>query len=374
MLTKYDEFLCHQITSTFDHPVSSAREWTERIWFMAHDTKGDFVLVAGFGYYPNRNVIDAFMCLAVDRKTQHVVRASRELRPRIDEIDVGPFSWNVLDPMKKVQAVLDENEYGVSYNITFDATMPPHDEEPPQFVRSRGRVVEDIRRYFQIGKPSGWIKVDGQTVKVDPQSWRTERDHSWGVRRGAMDFQEAGVQPMMAIEPDFGFFYSGAAWQFDNWGTNYHIREDGEGQIDSVSGAIYYPYGSEKDELRLAGIEHNLTFRTDIPGLRQINGDTITLKGVDGSTKKVSFSPLGIVYLGPGGYSYANYRGFTHGMWMGESWMDGFALDISDPEVIKEISYLDELVCELRCGDEIGHGMTEATVVGRNVKYGFEGF
>jgi hypothetical protein len=54
--------------------------------------------------------------------------------------------------------------------------------------------------------------------------------------------------------------------------------------------------------------------------------------------------------------------------------MDGFTLDISDPEVIKEISYLDELVCELRCGDEIGHGMTEATVVGKNVKYGFEGF
>jgi len=182
MLTKYDEFLCHQTVSTFDHPGTSAREWTERIWFMAHDTKGDFVLVAGFGYYPNRNVIDGFMCLAVEQKTQHVVRASRELRPRIDEVDVGPFSWHVIEPMKKVRAVLSENEYGVSYDITFDATMPPHDEEPAQFIRSRGRVVEDIRRYFQIGKPSGWIKVSGKTVKVDPQSWRTERDHSWGIR------------------------------------------------------------------------------------------------------------------------------------------------------------------------------------------------
>ena len=175
-------------------------------------------------------------------------------------------------------------------------------------------------------------------------------------------------------EDEIGFFYSGASWQFENWGTNYHIREDGEGQIDSFSGAIYHPYGSGQDEVRLAGIEHVFTFRSDIPGIRQIDGDKVILKAVDGSTKEVSFKPLGFVYLGPGGYSYANYRGFTHGMWMGQSWMDGFTLDISDPEVIKEISYLDELVSELRCGDEIGYGLTEATVVGRNVKYGFEGF
>ena len=101
MLTKYDEFLCHQISSTFDHPGTSAREWTERIWFMAHDIKGDVILVVGFGYYPNRNIIDGFMCLAIERKTQHVVRASRELRPRIDEVDVGPFSWHVIEPMKE---------------------------------------------------------------------------------------------------------------------------------------------------------------------------------------------------------------------------------------------------------------------------------
>lgn len=61
MLTKYDEMLCHQVATTFDHPGTSAREWTERIWFMAYDTTGDHILVAGFGYYPNRNVMDAFV-------------------------------------------------------------------------------------------------------------------------------------------------------------------------------------------------------------------------------------------------------------------------------------------------------------------------
>ena len=40
----------------------------------------------------------------------------------------------------------------------------------------------------------------------------------------------------------------------------------------------------------------------------------------------------------------------------------------------KAVINLDELVSELHCGDEIGYGLTEATVVGKNVKYGFAGF
>ncbi len=371
MLTKYDEFLCHQIVSTFDHPATSAREWTERIWFCAHDTTGEFILVAGFGYYPNRNVIDAFVCLAIEGKTQHVVRASRELRPRIDEVNVGPFSWDVVEPMKKVRAALAENEYGVSYDILFDGTMPPYEEDPPQLYRVRGRVVEDILRYWQIGRPSGWIKVDGQTHRIDPGSWRTERDHSWGIRRGAVEYQETGVQPG---EIPIGFLISNASWQFDNWGAVYHIREDWDGRVTNFGGGVLYPHGSGKEEVRLASIEHNFRFRTDVPGLRQVNDGSITLNGIDGSTREVSIRPLGVIYVGPGGYSYANYRGFTHGLWMGPSWMDGFTLDIAAPDVIREITYLDELVCELTCDNQIGYGMTEIMTLGKYLKYGFQGF
>ncbi len=371
MLTKYDEMLCHQIVSTFDHPATSAREWTERIWFMAHDTKGDAILVVGFGYYPNRNVMDAFMCLAVERKTQYTVRASRELRPRIDEVSVGPFAWEVVEPMKKVRVTLAENEYGVSFDIVSEAVMPPHEEEPPQFYRVRGRVVEDIRRYWQMGRPTGWIKFGGRILKLDPASWRTERDHSWGVRRGAAEYLEQGVQPG---DIPTGFLYTGAGWQFEKWGSVYHIREDWDGTVTSFSGGIFYPFGSGKNEVRLAGVEHNYTFRQDIPGMRQANGGKVTLKAADGSERVVSLEPLGIVYIGVGGYSPGNYRGFIHGVWKGPSWMDGFTLDISDPKVIREISYLDEIVCRLECGGEVGYGMTELIVMGKYPKYGFQGW
>jgi hypothetical protein len=371
MLTKYDEMLCHQFSSTFDHPGTSAREWTERIWFMAHDIKGDHILVAGFGYYPNRNIMDAFVCLAVEHKTQHVVRASRELRPRIDEVNVGPFSWDVIQPMKKVRAALAENEYGVSYDIVFDATMPPFEENPPQFFRNRGRVVEDINRYFQVGRPSGWIKVGGKTVTLDPHSWRTLRDHSWGIRRGAMDYLEGGVQPG-EFAP--GYYYNGACWEFENWGASYHIREGWDGTVGNFSGGQFYPFATGKEVLKLASIEHKFTFHPNTPGVRLVNGGSVVLNAVDGSKKQVTIRPLGVIYIGTGGYSYRNYRGFTHGMWMGPSWMDGFELDITNPEVRQEITYLDELACEVRCGDEVGYGLTEVSVMGKYPKYGFEGF
>ena len=79
MLTKYDEFLCHQTVSTFDSVHTSAREWTERIWVSVHDTSGDHHLVAGFGVYPNRNIMDAFACLAVEGERQSILAAS--IRP-----------------------------------------------------------------------------------------------------------------------------------------------------------------------------------------------------------------------------------------------------------------------------------------------------
>ena len=57
MLTKYDDFLCHQIATTFDHVNTSAREWTERVIAHYHDNAGKYHLSHGFGIYPNRNVI-----------------------------------------------------------------------------------------------------------------------------------------------------------------------------------------------------------------------------------------------------------------------------------------------------------------------------
>ena len=91
MITRYDELFCHQVVSTFDRPASSAREWTERAWMQVHSTTGVAHLATGLGYYPNRNIMDAFACFTVEDRVHYIVRASRELPPEIDVFAVDPF-------------------------------------------------------------------------------------------------------------------------------------------------------------------------------------------------------------------------------------------------------------------------------------------
>lgn len=365
MLTKYDEFLCHQIVSTFEHVETSDRMWTERTWFSAWDTSGKLQLVTSIGYYPNRNVMDAYGMVAVEGKTQYVVRASRELHPDIDT-KVGPFSYEVIEPLKRVRAALADNEYGLSYDIEFEGTMPVHEQDQkPQFVRSHGRVIQNVCRYFQVGRPSGWIKIEGQTYHIDRAGWLAARDHSWGIRRGG-GVPETGVQPG---EIPQGYVFQFSLMQFPQWGVFFEQAEDWDGTLHHSDGAVFYPYGSQKEELKLVNIEHDYQFRPDI---RLLTGGRLTLSAVDGSKMEVSVHPLSVCYLRPGGYF--GYRDFTHGLWMGPYYIDGFKLDLTDPNVEREISFLDDRMCEMRCGGDVGYGIIELVITGKYPRYGYQGY
>ncbi len=361
MITKYDEFLCHQIATTFDSVETSAREWTERIWFSAHDTKGENQLIAGFGIYPNRNIMDAFVCFVAHSKTQYCVRASRELRPAIDDVAIGPLSYRVIEPLKKLRLTLEENEHGLSCQLDFNATMPPH-EENAQHTTLAGRVVENIKRYVQVGKPTGWIKADGKTYTVDETGWRAERDHSWGIRRGG-GVPETGVQPGEIPE---GYLYNFILAQFDTWGVTYHTREEWDSKVLSFSGSVFHSWGANEKERHIAKVDHRYTFK---PDMRQINGGTVTFFPETGDSFQVSIKPLCTCYIKAGGYF--GFRGFVHGLWMGKYYIDGFKLDLTDPNTIREASFLEDFMCEFRCGSEVGYGIVEMVVIGKYPKYGY---
>jgi hypothetical protein len=362
VLTRYDEMLCHQIVSTFDHPETSAREWTERIWVSAHDTSGDLHMVAGFGYYPNRNVIDAFGLVAIEGRTFHAVRASRELRPAIDEVSVGPFSYEIVEPLRKVRCSLDDNEYGLSYDLTFEGTMPPV-EESPQFTRSRGRLTENIIRYLQVGRAGGLLRAGGKEYAVDREWFLAERDRSWGIRR------ETGIPEIGVQMPEFPvqFLFNLAVMQFDKWGCSYQLREDLGTGYRYFSGRVVYPYGDPAGGLDLTGLEHDFEFE---PGSRRLKSGRLVLSAIDGSRREVTMRALSRVFLKCGGY-IGGFRGFNHGLWLDSSFIDGFTLDMTDTDIVNEASLLDDVMCEFRCGDEVGYGIVELVIPMSYPKYGF---
>jgi hypothetical protein len=81
MLSKQDDFIGHQLPTTFDHVMSSDPAWMERLWYTGHPVPGgDFIFDIGLGWHPNRNVMDGFAGVAFDGK-QYNFRVSRRLRP-----------------------------------------------------------------------------------------------------------------------------------------------------------------------------------------------------------------------------------------------------------------------------------------------------
>jgi hypothetical protein len=375
MLTKYDELFCHQAVSTFDRPGTSAREWTERAWMMAHDIEGNFHLAAGFGYYPNRNVMDAYTCVTIGGHTQYTVRASRELRPDIDKFQVGPFTYENIEPLKKVRFKLDENDFGISYDIEAEGISPPHEEDPGQFQISRGRLKEHIKRFVQSGRPRGWIKTEETTCQVEGNQWVSERDRSWGVRIAGAELLETGVQPH---ERQIGQLFNFALMQFEDWGASFHIREIWDDELGIArpwhfSGDLFYPYGIEKKKLDLVRVEHDYRFNDDKPEQkRRFDGGNVVLQAIDGTKKEVSIRPISICYQSPGGYG-GYYKGFIHGLWMGPYWIDGHKLDLTDPKTMSEIWGYVDYGSEFRCGDQVGYGTTEISVTGKYPRYGYEG-
>jgi len=375
VITRYDELFCHQAVSTFDRPGVSAREWTERGWINIHEVGGAAHLAAGFGYYPNRNIMDAFVCFNIREEVQYTVRASRELRPDIDVFRVGPFHYEIVEPLKTVRFALDENEYGLSYDVQIEGVSPLY-EEPEQKQISRGRLKEHIKRMVQSGRPTGWIKAGGESFAVDRGSWVGERDRSWGIRVAGADFVETGVQ-LPEIHP--GQLFNFVMMQFEGWGASYHIREIWDDALGIArpwhfAGHVFYPYGVDRPAVELTNVEHHYEFSDERPEQpRRFTGGRVHLRAIDGSEREVSIRPTSICYQAPGGYG-GQYKGFIHGIWMGERWMDGYRFDLGDPKVKGEIWGYCDYGSEFRCGDEIGHGTTELMVVGKYPKYGYEGY
>ena len=96
MLSKQDDFIGHQLPTTFDHVMSSDPAWMERLWYTGHPIPGgDFIFDIGLGWHPNRNVMDGFAGVAFGGK-QYNIRVSRRLRPNPLHTVVGPLEIEIL--------------------------------------------------------------------------------------------------------------------------------------------------------------------------------------------------------------------------------------------------------------------------------------
>jgi hypothetical protein len=371
MLTPHDELLCHQLPTTFDHVSQSDLRWTERIVMYGFDRSGEINVMTGLARYPNRNVTDAYVMVTRGDGRARVVRMSTELNPQTGAIGtytVGPFTYSVEEPLRTVRARLAPNEQGVSMDLRLGGRFPAY-EQTPAFHRSRGRVSEDARRFYQNGDVQGWIEIDGERIEIDTPRWWFGRDHSWGIRNGPGGGSLPEGQHLQPQEiPDGTLYYMGI-FEFEDELVHFAQRETSTGERWQFEGAILYPLDTGRPAGTIIDVEHDLKFRDE---LRVISGGTFTVHRGDRTSGTFEVTPLTDFWPGLAGYLEVN--GYASGHWRGKDFLDGFTADTSDLDVVRPVSFLSETLCEVRSEGRTGHGLVEMVFVGAYPRYGYTGW
>jgi hypothetical protein len=359
-----DDLLIHQTTDTLDRVFTSDRNFYDRYYFNMHACSEELFLVAGMGQYPNLGVTDAFVCIS-HGTTQYTVRASRELGSDRLDTQVGPFSVEVLEGLKTLRLRLEENEWGVAFDLTFHGAIEAL-EEPKMQMELFNRVTMDTSRFAQVGGYEGTLTVAGQTYEVTPSTWKGVRDHSWGVRQVGEP-----VPPGITVtaQRSAGFFHNWIPAQFDDFMVKLFFDEDAEGTRIQEEAMKVYNLGFDKAVERLGPPRHEFTYRS---GSRELERAVVRFRDANDRDLVLTTEPLRTVYLAAGS-GYIPMDGWGHGYYQGPLVVQGLRYDMGDPAVRKQYALLNETLCrfELSTG-EVGYGMHENLCMGTYKPYGFD--
>jgi hypothetical protein len=362
-----DDTLWHQLPTTFDHVATSDPRFFDRYWFAATDPAGAGTLQLTLGAYQNMNVLDAgFVAIDASTRRQHNVRASRSLRPRY-EPRCGPLRIEVIEPLARFRLCVEPGAHGAAAELEWRGVLPAQ-EELPRFTRVRGRVVEESRRFDQIGECSGWLELAGRRIEVD--RWWATRDHSWGVREN-MGIAEPETGPPRA--PSSGALFAFLFFSTAGYGGHVQLAQF-EGRPDFFTAEI-----ARRDQpdrtVHLASAKLRVAF-SDGARPRRFTAASFETQLADGTQVVIETEALGPAVDMQGlGYSggYADGRGL--GIWRGEAHVEHDVWDVGHPaEVVRAngarvrpIHRIQPVRVALRGGGLDGEGTGSLTLIAEGV-------
>jgi hypothetical protein len=149
----------------------------DRFVFNLHPTDATAPsILFGLGIYPPKDTVDGFAILVTESE-QRNVRFSTELSAT-DAASAGPFSWQVVEPMKTWHVALAPNPTGLEFDLTWRARAPAWFGEVG--VKEGDTVTAAFDHLFQSGYYDGTLTIDGETQQIE--GWYGQRDRSRGVR------------------------------------------------------------------------------------------------------------------------------------------------------------------------------------------------
>lgn len=361
MLTPMDDTLWHTHATTFDHVGTSDPRFFDRYWFAASDPAGGGTLQLTLGVYNNMNVVDAGF-VAIRGARQHNVRASRSLRPLFETV-CGPLRVDVLEPLHRAALTIAPGDHGVAGELEWTSVLPAQ-EEAARFTRVRGRVVEESRRFDQIGELRGWLELDGERRELE--RWWATRDHSWGVREN-MGIPEPVTGP--PNPPSAGSLFAFLFFSTAEWGGHLQIAQF-SGRPDYFTGEIADRSDPGRaihlDDAALAVEFHDdgrpRRFRTARFEARLPDGRSVEI-ATEALCPAVDMQGLG--YSG----GYDDGRGL--GVWRGDAHVEHDVWDVSHPaevvradgETVRPIHRIQPVRVAMRGGGLDGEGTGSLTLI-----------
>ena len=369
MITQHDDYFVHQTPLPIAQPNSSDRNFYDRCWMNGYDADSNYFFEVGFGLYPNRRVMDGHFSVVLGDK-QYAFHASRRAPKERNETKVGPFSIEVLEPLRKIKVTLEPNEHNIECELIFEARTVPH-EEPPNVMHDDGHLIMHNSRFTQLGKWNGHITIDGNRVEVSMGSGA--RDRSWGVR--PVGEPQGGAPGLLNNEP--GVYWVWCPINFGDVCTQFGTFEDRQGVATQISADLVPVYASSDDipaledpgMIRMSDIRHSLSWNS---GTRLAKFGEFHFTDIAGNQYDITVTPVGKpFYMLAIGYQHPEW---AHACWKGELETAREEWDLNAVNSLDLQFIHTHQVVKAKMGDREGLGTLETIVIGRHVPSGFKDF
>ena len=368
MLSKFDDYPIHQTAEPVVHTATSDRFYYDRYWYNAHALDGSFYFGVGLGRYANLGILDGHLSVVVGDR-QYAFHASRRAPDEPTDLSIGPMDLQILEPMGRHRLVIAPNDTGIECDLTFTPRSACI-EEGRQTLRNARHVVMDATRLDQFGFWSGWIKLQGEELKVDGSTTFGLKDRSWGIRPVGEAYP--GGAPMAEYQAvHFNWApvhwedeYSLAGWFEDDSGFQWHTDQ---GFLPRYEDPGAVPGTNDPGARHWQGI---VNFEFDlIPGTRQARSAVVTMNDRSGESLEIKLEPVLLHRMKGLGYQHPTWG---HGKWQGElkieaeTWLNSE----QDPLALENIHI--QQVVRATCGDKVGHGVLEQMHIGPSTRLGFD--
>jgi hypothetical protein len=322
-LHAFDDYPFHQTAEPFDRPATSDSHFNDGYYFAFFDSSSYFA--CGMRWHPNNNALDGFAGI-VRGGEQRNLRFSRALRPRYDELRVGPLSLEILEPMRRHRLVLAAHEQGFEFDVQFTASAAPIAEDRDRHHRY-GKLINDVLRVTQVARAHGRARIDGHELPVE--RWHAIRDHSWGIRTSMGPQTPIGGIDALPEEHSPRALRIWLPFEVEDHCGLLCTHEDSEGRTVDFEGRLDYRDGRS---VELVALKHDLTYH---PGTRVLAGGRLALTDGDGNEHvySVTMRPGAAAYGQGFGYSRGFCDGRGAGIYRGAELVEGDRFDVSDPQV-----------------------------------------